>query len=58
MAQKLFTTVKRGIAIAKKFGNGSSNHGEPFFLEASPNGYWDFTWGGKDKNKSKMKYKL
>jgi hypothetical protein len=33
VAEQLFTTVKRGNAIAQKqLKNGSSNHGEPFFL--------------------------
>jgi hypothetical protein len=35
VAEQLFTTVKRGNAIAQKqLKNGSSNHGEPFFLTA------------------------
>jgi len=32
VALQLFTTVKRENAIAQKLENGSSNHGEPFFL--------------------------
>jgi len=36
VAQQLFTTVKRGNAIAQKLENGSSNHGEPFFLKPHP----------------------
>lgn len=36
-AATFYKTVKRSNAFARKAKNGSSNHGEPFFLGALPN---------------------
>jgi hypothetical protein len=49
--------VKRSNAIAQKQKNGSSNHGEPFLLKASPNLSWERSKRRK-KRENKMKYKL